>query len=62
MLNYLLLYEELSYVMNARCISHVETLFPIWIQIFWAVRKHKYVNYMLQFMHVLYFVYPKELQ
>ncbi|OJT02517.1 hypothetical protein TRAPUB_6934 [Trametes pubescens] len=61
-LNYLLLYEELSYAMNAGDIGRVETLFPIWIQIFRAVGKHKYANHMLRFMHALYFVYPDELR
>ncbi|OJT09863.1 hypothetical protein TRAPUB_13661, partial [Trametes pubescens] len=61
-LNYLLLYEELSYAMNAGCIGRVETLFPVWIQIFRAVGKHKYANHMLRFMHALYFVYPEELR
>ncbi|EIW58994.1 uncharacterized protein TRAVEDRAFT_48125 [Trametes versicolor FP-101664 SS1] len=61
-LNYLLLYEELSYAMNAGCIGRVETLFPSWIQIFRAVGKHKYANHMLRFMHALYFVYPEELR
>lgn len=61
-LNYLFLYEELSYTMNAGCIGRIETLFPIWIQIFRAVRKHKYANHMLRFMHALYFVYPERLR
>ncbi|KAH9886767.1 hypothetical protein C8Q73DRAFT_669104 [Cubamyces lactineus] len=61
MLNYLLLYEELSYTMNAGCIGQVETLFPVWIQIFRAVGKHKYANLMLRFMHALYKIYPEGL-
>ncbi|KAI0829216.1 hypothetical protein BC628DRAFT_1408736 [Trametes gibbosa] len=50
-INYLLLYEELSYTLNMGCISHIETLFPTWIQIFRVVGKHKYANHMLCFMH-----------
>ncbi|KAI0666193.1 hypothetical protein C8Q78DRAFT_1083139 [Trametes maxima] len=61
-LNYLFLYEELSYAMNAGDIGRVETVFPVWIQLFRAVGKHKYANLMLRFMHVLYFIYPEGLQ
>ncbi|KAI0683212.1 hypothetical protein BC835DRAFT_1423521 [Cytidiella melzeri] len=51
---YLLLYEELSYAMNAGDIGRVEILFQPWIQIFKATGKHKYANRMLLFMHQLY--------
>ncbi|KAI0323621.1 hypothetical protein GY45DRAFT_1401669 [Cubamyces sp. BRFM 1775] len=61
-LNYLLLYEELAYAMNAGDIGRVETLYAPWIQIFRATGKHKYGNLMLPFAHALYFVYPEELQ
>ncbi|KAI0669880.1 hypothetical protein C8Q78DRAFT_1070340 [Trametes maxima] len=61
-LNYLFLYEELSYAMNAGDIGRVETLFAVWIQLFRAVGKHKYANLMLRFMHALYFVYPEGLR
>ncbi|KAL6308380.1 hypothetical protein BKA93DRAFT_815411 [Sparassis latifolia] len=59
---YLLLYEELSYAMNAGDIGHVETLFPPWIALFKAKGKHKYGNYMLRFMTDLQFVYPEGLR
>ncbi|KAI1784995.1 hypothetical protein LXA43DRAFT_900735 [Ganoderma leucocontextum] len=61
-LEYLLLYEELAYAMNAGDIGRVETLFPAWIQIFRATGKHKYAHQMLRFIHNLYFVYPDALR
>ncbi|KAI0756194.1 hypothetical protein C8Q80DRAFT_1277628 [Daedaleopsis nitida] len=61
-LNYLLLYEELSYAMNAGDIGRIETLLPPWIQLFRATGKHKYGNLMLRFMHALHFIYPDELR
>lgn len=61
-LNYLFLYEELSYVMNAGDIGRVETLFPPWIQLFRATGKHKYSHQLLCFAHALYFVYPEGLR
>lgn len=62
MLQQLLLYEELSYAMNAGDIGRIETLYPAWIQIFFATGKHKYANRMLQYMHNLYNVYPAGLR
>ncbi|KAI1791086.1 hypothetical protein LXA43DRAFT_889951, partial [Ganoderma leucocontextum] len=61
-LDYLLLYEELAYAMNAGDIGRIETLFPAWIQIFRATGKHKYAHQMLRFAHNLYFVYPEGLR
>ncbi|PIL23294.1 hypothetical protein GSI_14604 [Ganoderma sinense ZZ0214-1] len=61
-LNYLFLYEELSYAMNAGDIGRIETLFPPWIQLFRATGKHKYSHQMLRFAHALYFVYPEGLR
>ncbi|KAI0641186.1 hypothetical protein C8Q79DRAFT_1032243 [Trametes meyenii] len=62
MLNYLMLYEEFSYAMNAGDIGRVETLFAPWIQLFRATGKHKYGNLMLRFAHALHFVYTEELR
>ncbi|KAJ3473410.1 hypothetical protein NLI96_g13016 [Meripilus lineatus] len=59
---YLLLYEELSYSLNAGDIGRFETVLPQWISIFRATGKHKYCNRLLQFMHQLYFVYPEGLR
>ncbi|OSD04071.1 hypothetical protein PYCCODRAFT_1444206 [Trametes coccinea BRFM310] len=61
-LHYLLLYEELSYTMNAGDISRFETVLVPWICIFRAVGKHKYATYMLRFMHALHIVYPPGLR
>ncbi|KAI0635479.1 hypothetical protein C8Q77DRAFT_1053626 [Trametes polyzona] len=61
-MNYTLFYYELSHAMNWGDIGRVENIFPPWIQIFRAVGKHKYANYMLRFMHSLYFVYPEGLR
>ncbi|CDO77022.1 hypothetical protein BN946_scf184380.g8 [Trametes cinnabarina] len=61
-LNYLLLYEELSFAMNAGDIGRMETLLVSWISIFRAVGKHKYATYMLRFMHALHLVYPEGLR
>lgn len=60
--HYLLLYEELSYGMNAGDIGRVETLFQPWVYVFKATGKHKYASRMLQFMHQLYDVYPPGLR
>ncbi|KAF7793203.1 hypothetical protein EIP86_004312 [Pleurotus ostreatoroseus] len=57
-LQLLLLYQELSYAMNAGDIGRVETLYAPWIQVFRATGKHKYGNRLLLFNHNLYFVYP----
>nr|VWO97511.1 ATP-dependent RNA helicase CshA (EC [Ganoderma boninense] len=61
-LNYLFLYEELSYAMNAGDIGRIETVLPAWIQAFRAAGKHKYSHQMLRFWHALYFIYPEELR
>lgn len=60
--NYLLLYEELAYAMNAGDIGRVETLFQPWIQLFRATGKHKYGKRVLLFVHQLYFVFPEGLR
>lgn len=59
---YLMLYEELSYALNAGDIGRVETLISAWVGIFRATGKHKYSLRLLQFMHSLYFVYPEGLR
>ena len=58
---YYLLYEELSYAMNAGDIGHVELCFEPWILIFKAVEKHKYASVMLQHLMNIHFFYPKRL-
>lgn len=60
--NYLLLYEELSYAMNAGDIGRIETLLTAWIPIFCMTGKHKYGTRTLRFFHALYFVYPERLR
>ncbi|KAI1783375.1 hypothetical protein LXA43DRAFT_1067709 [Ganoderma leucocontextum] len=57
--HYLLLYEEVSYTMNAGDIGRLEALLAQWIPLFRAAGKHKYGNYTLRFMHDLYEVYPE---
>ncbi|CDO75293.1 hypothetical protein BN946_scf184654.g1 [Trametes cinnabarina] len=61
-LNYLLLYEELSYAMNAGDIGRVETVLAPWVCIFRAVGKHKYATHMLRFVHALHLVHPPGLR
>lgn len=60
--HYLLLYEELSYAMNAGDIGRVENLLASWIPLFRASGKHKYGTQTLRFMHSLYNVYPDGLR
>ncbi|EJF63965.1 hypothetical protein DICSQDRAFT_145419 [Dichomitus squalens LYAD-421 SS1] len=60
--NYLLLYEELSYAMNAGDIGRLESLLALWIPLFRAAGKHKYGNYTLRFMHDLFKIYPEGLR
>ncbi|KAI9066923.1 hypothetical protein FKP32DRAFT_1551960, partial [Trametes sanguinea] len=61
-LNYLLLYAELSYALNAGDIGRVETLYSPWVQLFRAAGKHKYATGILRFVHALYFIYPDGLR
>ena len=58
---YLLLYEEMSYAMNAGDIGRIETLFDVWIYLFRAMGKHKYAAHMIKFLTAMHFVYPKGL-
>ncbi|KAI1787585.1 hypothetical protein LXA43DRAFT_856650, partial [Ganoderma leucocontextum] len=60
--HYILLYEELSYAMNAGDIGRLETLLVPWVLLFRATGKHKYGNYTLRFWHALYFIYPDALR
>ncbi|TBU61019.1 hypothetical protein BD310DRAFT_767432, partial [Dichomitus squalens] len=60
--HYILLYEELSYALNAGDIGRLETLLVPWILLFRATGKHKYGNYTLRFWHALYFIYPEGLR
>ncbi|KAH9914881.1 uncharacterized protein BXZ73DRAFT_92716 [Epithele typhae] len=62
LLSTLLLYEELSYAMNAGDIGRVLTLFSPWIKIFRAVGKTNYANYTLRFVHALEFIYTDRLR
>lgn len=59
---YFLLYEELSWAMNAGDIGRVETLFPAWIYLFKATGKHKYATQMERFLTDVHFVYPEGLR
>ncbi|KAI0052951.1 hypothetical protein FA95DRAFT_1482269 [Auriscalpium vulgare] len=59
---YLLLYEELSYSMNAGDMGRIETVVPSWIWIFRATGKHKYASGMLRFMTDVHFLYPEGLK
>ncbi|KAM5542861.1 hypothetical protein V8D89_003245 [Ganoderma adspersum] len=60
--HYLLLYEEMSWAMNAGDIGRLQCLLAQWIPLFRACGKHKYANYTLRFMHDLYEVYPEGLR
>ncbi len=60
--NYLLLYEELSYALNAGDIGRFETLVVPWVLLFRGTGKHKYGTQTLRFMHALYFIYPDGLR
>jgi hypothetical protein len=59
---YFLLYEEITYSMNQGDIGRLETLFPLWINIFRATGKHKYAAHMTNFMTDIHFVYPPKLK
>ncbi|OCH86115.1 hypothetical protein OBBRIDRAFT_738611, partial [Obba rivulosa] len=58
---YYLLYEEITYAMNAGDIGRVEQCFLPWILIFKGCGKHKYATHMLRFLHNLHYVYPSKL-
>lgn len=58
----LLLYEQLSWAMNAGDIGRIEWVLPSWIAIFKATGKHKYANHMTTFFTDLHKVYPEKLR
>lgn len=59
---YYLLYEELSYAMNAGDIGRVETTFAAWIPIFRGINKHKYAAELIRHVTNITVVYPKKLR
>ncbi|OCH85843.1 hypothetical protein OBBRIDRAFT_814892 [Obba rivulosa] len=59
---YYLLYEEITYAMNAGDIGRVKQCFLPWILIFKGCGKHKYTTHMLRFLHNLHYVYPPKLK
>lgn len=59
---YFLLYEELSYAMNAGDIGRVETCFMPWVFIFRGCGKHKYAAHMMRYLYNVHFVYPEGLR
>lgn len=58
---YFLLYEELSWSMNEGDIRCVETLFLLWIFLFYAIGKHKHAKHMIKFLTDMHFLYPERL-
>ena len=61
-MQYFLLYEEISYAMNAGDIGRVELCFLPWMMIFAACGKHKYATEMQRYLENVHFVYPKKLR
>ncbi|KAI0687265.1 hypothetical protein C8Q76DRAFT_635469 [Earliella scabrosa] len=59
---YFLLYEELTYAMNAGDIGRVEDCFLLWVLIFRGCGKHKYASQMVKFLYDLHYVYPAGLR
>lgn len=59
---HLLLYEELSWAMNASDIGRVETVLPSWIAIFKETGKHKYAHQMTKFFTNVHYVYLPQLR
>ncbi len=59
---YFLLYEELTYAMNAGDIGRVEDCFMPWVMIFRGCGKHKYATQMVKFLHDVHKVYPAPLR
>ncbi|RDB20638.1 hypothetical protein Hypma_012103 [Hypsizygus marmoreus] len=58
---YFLLYEEMSFALNAGDIGRVETLFLPWMFIFRGCGKHKYAAEMRRYLENVHFIYPKGL-
>lgn len=61
-IDYLLLYEELSYAIRCGDVGRVETCLCRWIPIFKGTGKHKYATMLLEFLHDVHFVYPPPLR
>ncbi|KAH9839263.1 uncharacterized protein C8Q71DRAFT_704520 [Rhodofomes roseus] len=59
---YFLLYEELTWALNAGDIGSVEDCFMPWVFIFKGCGKHKYATQMVHFLYDLHFVYPVQLR
>ena len=59
---YYLLYEELTYAMNAGDIGRVEMCFEPWILIFKATGKHKYATEMIRHITYVHHYYPEGLK
>lgn len=59
---YFLLYEEISYAMNAGDIGRVEDCFMPWVFIFRGCGKHKYASHMMRYLYNVHFVYPEGLK
>lgn len=60
--HHFLLYEELSYALNAGDIGRVEACFMPWVFIFRGCGKHKYATQMMKFLHNVHRVYPPGLR
>lgn len=59
---YFLLYEEISYAMNAGDIGRVEDCFMPWVFIFRGCGKHKYAAHMMRYLYNVHYVYPEGLK
>ena len=59
---YFLLYEELSYAMNAGDIGRVKECFMPWVFIFRGCGKHKYASHMMRYLYNVHFVYHERLR
>ncbi|KIL61934.1 hypothetical protein M378DRAFT_48707, partial [Amanita muscaria Koide BX008] len=59
---YLLLYEETSYAMNAGDIGRLESTFCSWIWIFNCCGKKKYASELRRYLEDIHFIYPKEIR
>ena len=62
LMQYLLLYEESSYAMNAGDIGRLESTFLPWIWIFNCCGKHKYASELRRYLEDVHFIYPKPLR
>lgn len=62
LMQYLLLYKESSYTMNAGDIGWLESTFLPWIWIFNSCGKHKYASELRRYLEDIHFIYPKALR